>query len=225
MKKSILLAAASFAAACSFTSAAHAQSISIGIKGGVNASRLAGNVTNKDYYSTKYGGQGGLLLNVSFLNNGILAVQPEVLFSQRGYKVNDPSTKISGSNSIYTLKGTSSYNYIDVPLLAKVKLGSFYFEAGPQYSHLLSAKDDNRYLQNGNLAHHETNELNLGKANRNEIGLATGVGVQTKSGLLIGLRYTGSFTELAKTNYHNNELENARFSVFQASVGYLLKLK
>ncbi|GGF05695.1 hypothetical protein [Hymenobacter cavernae] len=35
------------------------------------ASQLAGKAADKNYYSTKYGGQGGLVLNVSFLNKGL----------------------------------------------------------------------------------------------------------------------------------------------------------
>jgi hypothetical protein len=225
MNKFLLLTAAVVGTAIFVAPSAYAQGIGIGvgIKAGGNASRLAGDVANKDYYSTKYGGHGGLLLNVSFLKEGMLSMQPEVLFSQRGYKIDNPTAKVG--NSTYNLKGTSSYNYLDIPVLIKFKLKSFYVEAGPQYSRLLNVKDEERYLLNGNQASHSNTEPSLSRVNRNEIGLATGLGIQTNSGLLIGLRYNASFTEFGQRFYHNNELENARFSVFQASVGYLLKLK
>ena len=225
MTKFSLLATTLLGAAVSLTSAARAQGIhvGVGVKAGSNASRLAGSVANKDYYSTKYGGHGGVLLNVSFLKDGMLSVQPEVLFSQRGYKVDNPTFKVG--NSTFNLKGTSSYNYLEVPWLIKFKLHSFYVEAGPQYSRLLTVEDKERYLLNGNQASHSTSEPSLARVNRDEIGLAAGVGIQTSYGLLIGLRYNASFTEFAQRFYHNNELANARFSVFQASVGYLLNLK
>ncbi|WP_324673112.1 porin family protein [Hymenobacter sp. GOD-10R] len=225
MNKFLLVTTAVFGAAVFVIPTAYAQGIGIGIgvKAGGNASRLAGGIANKDYYSTKYGGHGGLLLNVSFLKDGMLSVQPEVLFSQRGYKIDNPTYQMG--NSTFNLKGTSSYNYLDVPVLIKFKLKSFYVEAGPQYSRLLNVKDEERYLLNGKQASHSNTEPSLARVNRNEIGLATGLGVQTNSGLLIGLRYNASFTEFAQRFYHNNELANARFSVFQASVGYLLKLK
>ncbi|OUJ71625.1 porin family protein [Hymenobacter crusticola] len=225
MNKFLLLTATIVGTAASLAPAAHAQGIGlgVGIKAGGNASRLAGDVANKDYYTTRYGGHGGLLLNVSFLKDGMLSVQPEVLFSQRGYQIDNPTAKVG--NSTYTLKGTSSYNYLDIPLLIKFKLKSFYVEAGPQYSRLLHVKDEERYLLNGNQASHSNTEPSLARVNRNEMSLTAGLGVQTSYGLLIGLRYNGSFTEFAQRFYHNNELANARFSVFQASVGYLLKLK
>jgi len=197
--------------------------VGVGVKAGGNAASLAGDVTNKDYYSTKYGAHGGVLFNVSFLKNSMLGVQPEVLFSQRGYKIDNPSTVVG--NSTFNLKGTSSYNYLDIPLLVKFKLHSFYVEAGPQYSRLLNVKDQERYLLNGKQASHSDTEPSLARVNRNEVGLAAGLGLQTKSGLLIGLRYNASFTEFAQRFYHNNELTNARFSVIQASVGYLFSFK
>ena len=65
----------------------------------------------------------------------ILGLQPELLFSQKGYKA-------SGSvlGSAYT--STRTLNYLDIPLLIAVKpTQNFTIVAGPQYSYLLSKKD------------------------------------------------------------------------------------
>ena len=63
-------------------------------------------------------------------------VQPEVLFSQKGFK---GSGSVLGSK--YEIKRTT--NYLDVPIYLQFKPSEFItFVAGPQYSFLLSRKDE-----------------------------------------------------------------------------------
>jgi hypothetical protein len=65
-----------------------------------------------------------------------LGFQPEILFSQKGFKA---STEYL--DQTYEIKRTTSY--IDVPLLIAVKpLPGITFLAGPQYSYLMKLKDE-----------------------------------------------------------------------------------
>jgi hypothetical protein len=65
-----------------------------------------------------------------------LGIQPELLFSQRGFKSN-------GSILGYNYQLTRTSNYIDVPLLFAVKpTPSITLLAGPQYSFLIKQKDE-----------------------------------------------------------------------------------
>lgn len=221
MKKQIAILA-TFIAAVAAAPSVHAQGIRIGVKGGANLSNLSGDLVNEDRYENKFGFHGGLMLNIGLVDDGFLSVQPEVLFSQKGFSYADDEFTIGGNRIKYD--GDVTYNYIDVPVLLKVKAGSVYFEAGPQYSYLLKIKNDFKVTSNGNPVTQVSNTEDLDDANRNEIGYAAGLGYQSEGGLMLGLRYNGSFTDFGKDTYYE-ETRNARNSVFQASVGFLLPSK
>lgn len=97
-----------------------------GITGGVNIANTV-NAYNDNYStSTIAGFNAGVTLDIPLIYP--LSFEPEVLFSQKGY-------------SAQTIDGnfTQRSNYIDVPLLAKLKLGpNFNFLIGPQLSFPIS---------------------------------------------------------------------------------------
>jgi len=221
-KKTALLAAlvvASFAAA----PAAHAQGIRLGVKAGANLSNLSGDLTEEDRFKNKVGFHGGVMLNVGLVADGFLSIQPEVLYSQKGFKYADNEFTVGSDRIKY--EGDRTYNYIDVPVLLKVKAGGLYLEAGPQYSYLLKVKDESSISRNGNTFSSVSGTQDLDNVRRSEIGYAAGLGFQSDMGLLIGVRYNGSFTDFGKDGYADNDLRNARNSVFQASIGYLIPSK
>ncbi|WP_019948426.1 porin family protein [Hymenobacter aerophilus] len=216
MKKSLLAAAALLATVAATET--KAQGIRLGLKGGANLSNLSGDLTNKDGYDNKVGFHGGLMLNVGLIDDGFLSLQPEVLYSQKGYKYDSGQTF-----GLYKREGDVTYNYIDVPVLLKVKAGNLFFEAGPQYSYLLKVKDESTGSLNGTVVGRTEAERDLKNVNRNEFGYVAGLGLQTDMGLMLGLRYNGALTDFAKNkSYNNGELTNARNQVFQLSLGYLL---
>ncbi len=198
---------------------AHAQSIRFGLKAGANLSNLSGDLVNQDKYKNKFGFEGGALLNVGIVE-GLLSIQPEVLFSQKGFKYADASYSVLGNTYHYT--GKRTYNYIDVPVLLKVKAAGLFFEAGPQYSYLLNVRDNTTTTSNGSTVGNSSGTQNLDHVHRNEIGYAAGLGFESATGVFLDLRYNGSFTDFAKDGYQDSDLKNARNSVFQASVGFLL---
>ncbi|MBO0359839.1 PorT family protein [Hymenobacter sp. BT186] len=217
MKKQLFILA-TVAAAFALAPAAHAQGIRLGVKAGANLSNLSGDLTDEDRFQNKVGFHGGVMLNVGLIDDGFLSLQPEVLFSQKGFEFDE--NRLFG---LYNNKGNVTYNYLDVPVLLKIKAGGFYVEAGPQYSYLLKIKDESTRTIAGVITARSESERNIDNINRNELGYAAGLGYQSELGLLIGLRYNGSLTDFAKNNtYYNGELRNARNSVFQASVGFLL---
>jgi len=219
MKKSLLAAAALLATVA--VSESKAQGIRFGLKAGGNLSNISGDLTNEDQYKNKFGFHGGAMLNIGLLDDGFLSVQPEVLFSQKGFTYADDEFTVGGTKVKYD--GDRTYNYIDVPVLLKIRAGGAYFEAGPQYSYLLKVKDESSVSINGNTAIQRQGVANLDNVNRNEIGYAAGLGYQADNGFMLGLRYNGSFTDFAKDGYTGDaDVRNARNSVFQASVGFLL---
>lgn len=221
MKKTLWLGAAALAATLLTGQAAQAQSIRFGLKGGANLANLAGNISNQDQYKNRVGFHAGALLNIGIAGGDFLAIQPEVLYSQKGYKYGGGSTTVLGQT--YTNSGNVRYDYIDVPVLLRVRAGGVFFEAGPQYSYLLNVSTDRSTTLNGNVVTGAQNQTtNLDNVRRNELGYAAGLGFQANAGLMLGIRYNGAFTDFAKNGYSNDELRNARNSVFQLYVGFAL---
>jgi len=97
-----------------------------GITGGVNIANTV-NAYNDNYSTgTIAGFNAGFTLDVPLIYP--LSFEPEALFSQKGYSANTTDGHF-----------TQRSNYIDVPLLAKLKLGpNFNFLIGPQLSFPIS---------------------------------------------------------------------------------------
>lgn len=127
MKKIFILAFGLFAAS---TAVKAQDNIRLGIKGGLNVSDIIkGDGDNNFDTKTKTGFYAGVTLDIPLIAG--LAFTPEVLYSQKGYKLEYSNTEF-----------TQTTNFIDVPILASFKLGSsFNIVAGPQVSFLLSTKN------------------------------------------------------------------------------------
>ena len=226
MKKTAFLGAALLATAA--LSSAQAQDIRLGLRAGANYSNLAGNIKNQDTYNNKFGFLGGVMLNVPVTSDGFFSVQPEVLYSQKGFD-NKPTEYTGLLGGKQKREGSVNYNYLDVPVLLKINAGGFVVEAGPQYSYLLSANDATKTTTTPALGGSPTttesqNKRDVSGLNRNELGYLAGVGYQASNGLSLNLRYTGAFNDFVKSDnksYFNGDLKSARHSAFQLSLGYL----
>ena len=215
MKKLLWLAAAGLLA-----TAAQAQTTKFGLKVGGNLSNLSGDLVNQDQYNNRLGVNGGVMLNIGLVAD-IFSIQAEGLYSQKGFKYADQTVMAAGNTISNT--GNVRYDYLDVPVLAKVKFAGLFVEAGPQYSYLLNITTNRTQSINGvpqsNIG---SGTEDLSNVNRNELGYAAGLGFQSGFGPIIGLRYNGALTDFAKDGYSNNDYKNARNSVFQAYVGFLI---
>jgi len=103
--------------------------ISIGAKAGLNISNIYDSEGNTYSADSKMGFAAGGFLHVPI--GSFLGIQPEVMFSQKGYQT-------SGSVlSLDYIKSRTS-NYLDIPILFAFKpLGLATLLIGPQYSYLL----------------------------------------------------------------------------------------
>lgn len=230
MYKKLLTAAALLTVAAA--SSAQAQGVRLGLRAGANYSNLAGNIRNENTYNNKLGFLGGVMLNADVTGDGFFSIQPEVLYSQKGFE-NKPTeyTNILGTKQ--KREGQVNYNYLDVPVLLKINAGGFIVEAGPQYSYLLSANDQTKTTTYSALSStpstSETqNRKDVSGLNRSELGYVAGVGYQADNGLSLNLRYTGAFSDFVKSSngsYFDGDLANARHSAVQLSLGYLLPSK
>ena len=115
----------------------------IGIKAGINVASLSQDPDEANYEDYKavsiLGFQGGLTFELPIA--GPLAIQPELLFIQKGGK---SEYIINESNKLIN---TVTYNYVELPVLLKLKLGNtdgeglgFYILGGPFAGYSLGGK-------------------------------------------------------------------------------------
>lgn len=110
------------------------KNIHIGFKVGANLANVYDTDGEQFNADPKYGLAAGLFLSIPI--GEFLGVQPEILFSQKGYQT---SGSVIGIGYNYT----HTSNYIDVPLLFAFKpVPMVTILAGPQYSFLISEKNE-----------------------------------------------------------------------------------
>ncbi len=107
---------------------ATAQSVNIGIKGGLNLYTISGDNDGNNSYKPSF--HIGLLGHIHMSDK--FALQPELVFSGQGTK--------------YTLNGNDvnlNLNYVNVPLMFQYMFDNgFRLQAGPQVGFLVSAEAD-----------------------------------------------------------------------------------
>lgn len=179
MKKSIfalLLAAFTIAGA-------KAQTLTFGVKGGLNVAKL----TNIDDSHTRASIYAGGFAN--FALNDMFAVQPEILYSGQGYYYRD------AFNNKYTTK----LGYINIPVMFQVHLvEEFFLEAGPQVGFLAAAK-----AKAGKVTVDVKDQMTTA-----DFGVGFGLGYQFPMGVGVSARYMFGLTDAYKnaTEGHKNSV-------------------
>ncbi|MBO3273372.1 porin family protein [Hymenobacter defluvii] len=187
------------------TAAAQAQSATgggtrFGLKVGVVAATLAGN--DKDFrgdVQNRFGFQAGVTTTTTLGVGGLFELHPELLYSQRGYQIEDVSK--------------TTFHNIDVPLLARLNAAGLVFEAGPQVGYLFAHKtkfDDSA----------QPDITGRGQLNKLQFGYIVGVGYQLASGPNVGIRYNRSITRLYDGDAALPGGNNIYNSVFQFQLGF-----
>lgn len=106
--------------------------VTFGIKGGINISNVYD--SNQEDFDTdsKLGLAAGIFLGLPL--STYVGLQPELLYSQRGYKE---------TGSLFDSEFTRKTNYLDIPLLLAIKPSPVLsLLAGPQFSFLLDGEYD-----------------------------------------------------------------------------------
>ncbi len=173
---------------------AQMQAPRFGVKAGANYSGFTGDKgIAKDRL---WGFHAGVTAQFPLTSDNFFAIQPEVLYSQKGAESKNDSYKVKVS-------------YIDVPVLAHVNAGPLYFEAGPQVSFRVAGEIEN----NGTTL---VDDLDMYK--HTSFGYAAGIGLATPLGVSVGVRYNGDFSQLND----NDNAASYKNSVFMLSLGYTL---
>lgn len=192
--------------------------VSFGFKSGVNfgtahTTDLLDKVTPNFHYSP--GWNVGAVTEISF--GRYFAVQPEINWVQKGFAWNE-STGIPIGQIEIPIGATATFrtNYVEVPLLAKLKLGNdrvqAYVVAGPAFGYALNGKIITRPHLFFDFNPIRTN-LNLDNLNyeRFEVSATGGLGVQFNLNgvkLFADARYTRGFTDLYNFPVVNEKIQN-----------------
>jgi len=172
-----------------------AQSVNLGIKGGLNVSNV--HVDEESEYDSKTGLHLGLLGHIHL--NDRWGLQPELLFSGQGAK--------------YTTSGVETklkLNYINVPILFQYMFDNgFRLEAGPQVGFLVSAKS-------------EANDVSVDMKDQLkgvDFGVGLGLGyIHVPTGFGVDARYN-----LGVSNVNEDDENKFMNRVFQLGVFYQFK--
>jgi len=137
--------------------------LQFGLKGGVNISNFTGGDFNNIEKSPYVAFHAGGLLRIKFDH---LVLQPEVLFSSQGAKLDDGITEENYKVS-----------YVNIPIMLQWQFeGGFYVEAGPQAGFKVSEDIPNSTIDEF--------------AKSTDVSLGVGLGFLKNKGLGIGGRYT-----------------------------------
>ena len=187
----------------------YAQNKSSGIKGGLNFASLSTDGNNDK--NLKMGFHAGVFTKIPFSET--FAIQPELLYSGKGIKLNYDESAIADGDTKFNL------NYIDVPVKLVFNLSEdFEFQFGPYFSYLINANTDtDAELFGGEVDSND--ELDREHFNTFDYGLTAGLGFDLDP-MIFGLNYNLGLKQVAKNNDVSYDLiGDAKNMVIQAYVG------
>lgn len=148
------------------------EKFEFGVKAGLNISNVYDEEAENFVAESKPGFAGGVFFSIPL--NKYIGIQPEVLFSQKGFQsTRRYDVPFFGS---YDVKTSTTTNHIDIPLQLQIKPANFLtIVVGPQYSFVLS-KVDKKEDSEGN-SNSDTTDYNNDNIRRNILGVVGGVDI------------------------------------------------
>lgn len=153
----------------------HRELLEFGFKLGANVSNVWDSEGESFRADNKVGFAGGVFAGIPI--GRYLGLQPELLFSQKGFK---------GAGSLlgfpYSFSRTTSF--LDVPILLQLKPTDFItFVLGPQFSYLLRQNDTYTF---GGSTTEQQREFENDNVRKNILGFVAGVDLVYRNALLSG---------------------------------------
>ncbi len=147
-----------------------------GLKIGSNYSNIYDSDGESFDAEGKFGLAGGIFIAIPI--GKFLGVQPEILFSQKGYKQ-------TGAFLGSTYELTRTTDYVDIPLLLSIKPVNFLtIQLGPQFSFLTKRKD---VFKNALATIEQENEFKNDNIRKNTLCAVGGIDINVRR-LVIGAR-------------------------------------
>ena len=193
-----------------FGSQMYAQNSYSGIKGGLNLASLSAD-GNSDK-NLKMGFHAGVFTKIPLSES--LAIQPELLYSGKGIKLNFDESMVADGEAKFNL------HYIDLPVKLVFNLAEdFSFEVGPYVSYLMSANVDTDGEVFGADFTSE-DELDRDHFNSIDYGFSAGLGFDLDP-MIVGFNYNLGLKQVANSNDVAEDLiGDAKNMVIQAYVGF-----
>lgn len=142
------------------------EDLKFGLRFGGNLSNVWDEQSEDFEADNKFGFAGGAYMSIPL--GKFLGVQPNLLFSQKGFQGED-----SFLGQRYSFSRTT--NYIDVPVLFELKPSKHLtIVAGPQYSYLISKTDE---FTSGTISGSDYEEFENENIRRNTMGVLVGFDV------------------------------------------------
>jgi len=193
MKQLILIAWAGLA----LPALSHAQGthpVRFGLKAGATLSTIVGPGTRDYPVSPLVGGVGGVFAAVPLGTTGRWSLQPELLYSQQGFRLAHSATD-------YEARFRS--DYIKLPLLLNFTHGGFFAAVGPQVGYLVHVRNVYRfheYSPTTGLSPDITERVNtdLQYSQRWEFSAVAAVGYRWQCGVGLELRYSDTFASQSR---------------------------
>ena len=121
-----------------FPISAASQESRFGLKGGLNYSTIAGDLT--EGINPRLSGHIGVFVNFEFSNQ--FSIQPELLYSSQGFRFNTDLAFIQTANPQVNEPDFTTavqFNYLSIPVMAQFELNDrIAVEFGPQFAFLLN---------------------------------------------------------------------------------------
>jgi len=182
------------------------EKLQLGIKAGANLSNVYDSEGEDFNADPKFGFAVGAFVSIPV--GKFIGVQPEILFSQKGYQ---RTGAVLGSD--YKFTHTSSY--IDVPILLQVKPSEMItLLAGPQYSYLLKEKNvfSNEFVSGQDEQNYENENVR-----KNTLGFVGGVDINLNQ-LVLGVRAAWDLQD--NNGDGTSEIPRYKNVLYQATVGF-----
>lgn len=190
------------------TATAQAQ---IGVKAGVNAALFDGQQISQDTRPT-FSYHAGVFYTYNLV--GPLSVRPELQFSAQG------SNFKSATEDFET-----RLNYLQLPILADLRLGPLHVQAGPQFGALLSAQKEGTAFTGYNATTGAEEFQNVSEQvtkqfQRQDFSLCAGLEYNLSLGLRVGGRFVAGLNDIADykdlRSVNDPRLKNRVFQVYAA---------
>lgn len=182
------------------------EALSFGLKIGANYSNVYDSNNQNFVADAKLGFAAGGFVAIPL--GKFIGIQPELMYSQKGFKS-------SGTylGSTYTMTRTT--DFIEVPLLFAVKpVGELTLLFGPQFSYLMTQKDD---FTGGTISSTQQQDFNNNNIRKNIMGLTGGADLNFGN-LVVGVRAAWD----VKDNQGDGTSTTPRYKnmLYQATLGY-----
>lgn len=200
---------------CAYT--AQAQFSYFGAKGGGGFTTAVGQDAPSGSINYSAGLHAGIMYQYQFISN--MGVQTELLYSRKGFVFDDYLI-----NANESLAGDVYLDYLELPMLLKVRSGGLFAEAGPYVGYLLrGAGDVNRFnaatLNDPEPVAIGAQEIYTDNFRSFDYGYAIGGGLILDNGFFVSLRHTGGLRSFSAEDLSRRNL------VWQLSIGFLMPVR